>query len=284
MELLDALRKQQELYDRIYPKYLRESVLKIPNILHVEAATKNMNLSYLDNFRKPLELASSIHEIIKVPDWYKAITKNAALTAYSKQLDALNAAILKSNIDLQFDYILKNLSYAEYDLLELNTFEQDDDTKTKEEKTRIILNETKTVQYILKEIYHNNAKLSLISPREFEMITAEILFKQGYEVQLTKQTRDNGYDILAIKKIDSYLPLKFLVECKRYDENRKVGVEIVRAFKDVVLTGQANRGMIVTTSYFTKGAEKKRIKEAPYMLDFTDRNAFIKLINDYWIK
>lgn len=284
MELLEALRKQQELYDRIYPKYLRESVLKIPNNLLHESATKNLNLSYLESFRTPLQVVSSVQELIKAPDWYKAITENAALTAYSKQLDALNTTILKTNNDLKFDYILKNLSYAEYDLLELNSFEHDNEEKIKKEKTTIILNETKSIQYILKEIYHNNAKLSLISPREFEIITAEILFKQGYEIQLTKQTRDNGYDILAIKKIDPYLPLKFLVECKRYDENRKVGVEIVRAFKDVVLTEQANRGMIVTTSYFTKGAEKKRIKEAPYMLDFTDRNAFIKLINDYWIK
>src|SRR5215211_5952306 len=35
-----------------------------------------------------------------------------------------------------------------------------------------------------------------ISPRQFEEIIAELFFREGYEVELTKQTRDGGYDIV----------------------------------------------------------------------------------------
>lgn len=38
--------------------------------------------------------------------------------------------------------------------------------------------------------------------------------QKGFEVMLTKQTRDGGYDILALK-LNRDFHLKFLVECKR---------------------------------------------------------------------
>lgn len=90
---------------------------------------------------------------------------------------------------------------------------------------------------------------------------AEILRHQGFIIELTKQTRDNGFDILAIRPVNRHAPLKYLVECKRY-KNMKVGVEIIRGFKNVVDSENANFGIIVTTSYFTKDAQKKQ-KEAP---------------------
>jgi restriction endonuclease Mrr len=40
-------------------------------------------------------------------------------------------------------------------------------------------------------------------------------------------------------------------------EHRKVGMGIVRAFKEVVQSKGANRGLLVTTSHFTKDAKQK---------------------------
>lgn len=92
------------------------------------------------------------------------------------------------------------------------------------------------------------------------------MLKQGFEVELSKQTRDNGYDILALKNVIGLSPVKYLVECKRYAEKRKVGVELIRSFKEVLQTENANKGIIATTSYFTKPALIKQ-NEIPYLLD-----------------
>ena len=74
--------------------------------------------------------------------------------------------------------------------------------------------------------------------------------------------------------------MKFLVECKRYTK-QKVGVEIVRSFKEVILTEKANRGIIVTTSYFSADAQKKQ-KETPYLLDYRDKDKVIEWVNNYY--
>jgi hypothetical protein len=58
-------------------------------------------------------------------------------------------------------------------------------------------------------------ELRLIDRRKFEEVVAEIFDGFGYEVELTKQTRDGGKDIIAIKRCEANL--KFLIECKRPD-------------------------------------------------------------------
>jgi restriction system protein len=95
----------------------------------------------------------------------------------------------------------------------------------------------------------------------------------------TRRDRDNGYDIIAIKYFDQHTPLKFLVECKRFSRE-KVGVEIIRCFKEVIATESANRRIIVTTSYFTKDAIKKK-NATPYLLDYRDKDAVMQWVFDY---
>ncbi|HEU4770327.1 MAG TPA: restriction endonuclease, partial [Pyrinomonadaceae bacterium] len=66
-----------------------------------------------------------------------------------------------------------------------------------------------------------------ISPRQFEEIIAELFIKKGFEVELTKQTRDGGRDIVAVSKAMD-VKTKYLIECKRYAMKRKVSVAVVQ--------------------------------------------------------
>ncbi|OYU53831.1 MAG: hypothetical protein CFE25_17200 [Chitinophagaceae bacterium BSSC1] len=151
-----------------------------------------------------------------------------------------------------------------------------------ENKKQIVIDESRKVKRIISDIYQDFPQIYKIEPREFEELIAELLRNDGYDVELTKQTRDNGYDILALKKIDTKsLPLKFLVECKRYNEKRSVGVEIIRSFKEVIDTQQANRGIIVTTSYFSSGAISKKNQD-PYLLDYRDKNSIMQWVEQYY--
>ena len=83
--------------------------------------------------------------------------------------------------------------------------------------------------------------------RRFEELVAEILEKQGYEVDLTPASGDGGFDMYAAKK-DGLGNFLYLVECKRYTPPNKVGVEIIRAVNGVVQAKQATAGAVVTTS------------------------------------
>ncbi|MBN8877766.1 MAG: restriction endonuclease [Sphingobacteriales bacterium] len=171
----------------------------------------------------------------------------------------------------------KQLQETEY---ELTPAIDENDKSIIENPGAILVNDSKRIQEIITNVYNKNTNLLDLGPRQFEELIAELMYRQGFQVELTKQTRDGGYDIVAIYPIKSQAPQKFLVECKRYAEHKKVGVNIVRSFKEVVLSEGANRGIIVTTSYFTNDA-KIKIGKTPFLLDYRDKNNIMEWVRDY---
>ena len=106
---------------------------------------------------------------------------------------------------------------------------------------------------IFKYLTKNPQDLFSLNPRRFEELVAELLFRNGMEVELTERSKDGGRDILAWTTTDMGRQL-YLVECKRYNEKNPVGVGIVRALYGIIEAEKATGGIIVTTSKFTKGA------------------------------
>jgi restriction endonuclease Mrr len=92
-----------------------------------------------------------------------------------------------------------------------------------------------------------------LQPRRFEELVAEMFERRGCKVRLTPATRDGGVDIYAVEQ-HAFGESLYLIECKRYKENRKVGVEPVRGLYAVTESERATRGILVTTSFFTKDA------------------------------
>lgn len=116
-----------------------------------------------------------------------------------------------------------------------------------------------------------------LSPRKFEELVAALLEDMGWEVYLTQQTRDGGRDILAYLHTDLGR-LLCLVEAKRYNPGRPVGVELVRTLYGTLCDEQANSAMLVTTSYFTRGArefQKKHVYQLA-LKEYQDVAAWIK--------
>ena len=113
----------------------------------------------------------------------------------------------------------------------------------------------------LKELEAENSKLKQmyaelsLDHKMLKEIVAEILDKKGYEVTLTPASGDGGFDIFPAWK-EGLGQFLYLVECKRYVPPNKVGAEIVRSLHGVVQLQRATAGAIVTTSFFTSGAEK----------------------------
>jgi restriction system protein len=120
---------------------------------------------------------------------------------------------------------------------------------------RIIVDVSAANAEVLKLLNRQPDLIWQVPSRKFEELVAEILEKQGYEVDLTPASGDGGFDMYAARK-EGLGKFLYLVECKRYTPPNKVGVEIVRALNGVVHAKDATAGAIVTTSYFTKGAQE----------------------------
>lgn len=99
------------------------------------------------------------------------------------------------------------------------------------------------------EIYRN------LTPREFEEFMAQLYNKLGYNVELTQTTRDGGKDII-LRKPDVLGDMVYYVECKRYKEKNKVGLDVVQRLAGIVETDKVNGGIIATTSYLSPIAER----------------------------
>jgi HJR/Mrr/RecB family endonuclease len=119
-----------------------------------------------------------------------------------------------------------------------------------------------------------------ISSRKFEELIAHIIKHLGFDVELTPTTRDGGRDILAYIRnaVCSFLTF---VECKHYSMDNPVGVGIVRGVYGVQRIYRANKSLIVTSSYFTKGAIEltKPISNEVELKDHSDIQIWLKKIS-----
>jgi len=130
---------------------------------------------------------------------------------------------------------------------------------------------------LIEHLSRQPTDLFKLPPRKFEEVIAELLADMGWEVHLTKQTRDGGRDILAFLNLDIGR-LLCLVEAKRYSPDRPVGIDLVRNLYGVLSDEQANAALLVTTSYFTQDAREfqRRHVHQISLQEYRDVVAWIK--------
>lgn len=121
-------------------------------------------------------------------------------------------------------------------------------------------------------------RLYELSPRQFEELIAKLWDSFGFEVELTKRTRDGGKDIVAIRH--SPCKLMYLIECKRYGPTNPVGIEVVQRLYGVTHMAGADKGLLATTSRFTKPA-KDTLKKAAWLLEGHDFDGLTKWLDKY---
>jgi restriction system protein len=141
----------------------------------------------------------------------------------------------------------------------------------------LILGVAQTNDEILRILKRQPELVHRLSPRKFEELVAELLSDMGFEISLTPQTKDGGFDIYAAKKtgLGRFL---YLVECKRLTPPHKVGVEVVRSLNGILQHNYANAGAIVTTSFFTSTAAElqRRIEHHMHLHDYITLQKWIK--------
>lgn len=134
--------------------------------------------------------------------------------------------------------------------------------------------ENELIEYLKKHPH----QLYEISPRKFEEFVAAIFKNHGFDAQLTPETRDGGMDIIAVHKSPLTGDTISLIECKRYAPENKVGIGVVQRLLGNVIQQEAHKGIVVTTSFFTKDA-----------IAVSNQSRNILTLNDYsiimsWLK
>lgn len=132
---------------------------------------------------------------------------------------------------------------------------------------------------LIEKLKRQPTDLFKITPRQFEEVIADLLADMGMEVELTPQTRDGGKDILAYMETPVGKVL-CLVEAKQHKETRPVGVSLVRTLYGTVVDQDASKGMLVTTSRFTKDAEAFQQKYE-YILSLKNYSDVLSWIQKY---
>jgi hypothetical protein len=116
--------------------------------------------------------------------------------------------------------------------------------------------------------------LHKLEPRRFEELVAEIYRDHGWDVELTAQTRDGGFDIVAVRRsVPSNL--RILIEAKRYDPNRLVSVGIVRSLYGIRQVQRASQVVLATTSYVSREAKRQFSSVIPWELDLLERDKIL---------
>lgn len=124
---------------------------------------------------------------------------------------------------------------------------------------------------IYEEILQNPEYAYNLEPCEFEEFVADVFRRIGFNADVTQKTHDGGKDIVASFEVGGVLYTTYF-ECKRYAPDRPVGVNVVRELYAVMERERVDKGVIVTTSHFTRGAvaEAQMLNGRIRLIDFDE--------------
>ncbi len=105
-------------------------------------------------------------------------------------------------------------------------------------------------QNLLAVLEKNPEHFYILSPFKFEEIVAELLNKYGFDIEMTGKTWDEGIDFFAIKY--DVVRSIYVVQCKRYKRERRVGISEVRELFGVKNDFGSTMALMATTSFYTK--------------------------------
>lgn len=120
------------------------------------------------------------------------------------------------------------------------------------------------------------------SPKKFESFSRLLLSKMGIKFDAEKGIKmsgDHGIDGFGYFESDEFRTAKVVVQCKRFVDNAVSEPEIDK-FKGVMMSFNADYGIFITTSYFTKQAKGKAV-QGGNTVTLIDGQRLVELIEKY---
>ena len=116
--------------------------------------------------------------------------------------------------------------------------------------------------------------LSNMPPQSFERLIQRLLRESGFiQVQVTGRSGDGGIDGNGILRLGGLISFNVIFQCKRWQA--PVGSSQVRDFRGAMV-GRADKGLLITTSTFTKDAIKEAIRDGAPTIDLVDGDQLVE--------
>ena len=110
--------------------------------------------------------------------------------------------------------------------------------------------------------------LRSMSPGAFERLCQNLLRESGFiEVEVTGRSGDGGIDGRGVIRLAGLISFPVVFQCKRYKNS--VDPRTVRDFRGAMV-GRADRGLILTTGYFTRDAHAEATRDGAPPIDLID--------------
>jgi len=117
-------------------------------------------------------------------------------------------------------------------------------------------------------------------PTSFEKFSLLLLRENDFEdLKLTGGSKDEGIDGSGILRINPVVSFRVLFQCKRYKEDKKVIRTQVADFRNSML-GRAEKGIFITTSYFTRDAEMEANRDGAPPIELVDADKLVAMIEN----
>lgn len=245
--------------------------LRIPENLRVQEYSSESGQSVLIN-RIGFALADlyKAHAIIRPKRAVYQITEkgNVLLTTYG---DSLTTDILQE----QPEYI----AYMKELKLRNKGSEENPADSTEANSSVGSLNDEENYQEVVEKLINrrnNEVEIELLNklretdPIFFEKLVVKLLDNMGYSgkngnVQVTVQSNDGGID--GIINQDPLGTSTVYLQVKRYAENNIVGRPAIQSFYGALASVNADRGVFITTSSFSKGAQEFARNQGIVLID-----------------
>lgn len=266
----------------------------VESIRQLNESTKNFNALFTTRLAPTLEAIQKSQEAFRVQ---LEPFSNIDFTPFAKQFEIpeslrANIAALTQQSPLMLRMTSELVASHEYQWIEIAKALQDFQhpglvdpegrplDADSDERKHLITDIREINDEVLELLKKDPSAMRDMRPRDFEKLIAELLDRAGYETELTPATNDGGVDIYAARN-DGLGRFLYLVECKRYAENNPVGVQIVRSLHGVVQQQRANGGLVVTSSFFTKGAKEFRseISHQMHLHDYINIQKWLGTLN-----
>lgn len=197
--------------------------------------------------------------------WARTYLKNYGAIESSKQrvwaLTAKGAKMLKEgNIDTK----------------EIYKFTQKKKSKSKDASEEELI-DTESINWReqITEKLHN------LDPYAFERLAQRLLRECGFsDVVVTKRSGDGGIDGTGKLRIQGIFSFNVAFQCKRY--KGQVGASAIRDFRGSLGTN-IEKGVLITTSAFTKAAKDEASSEGKKLIDLMDGEELINKLAEYGI-
>ena len=117
-----------------------------------------------------------------------------------------------------------------------------------------------------------------MNPSAFERLIQRLLRESGFiQVEVTGRSGDGGIDGKGIMRLGGLLSFHVIFQCKRY--RGSVSASQVRDFRGAMV-GRADKGLLITTSNFTKDATREATRDGAPAIDLIDGDLLLEKLKE----